>query len=76
MANVNRKFHNNAPGAYYVDDSCICCDACVSEAPDFFEMDEDEGHSFVKKQPQTEKEIEICESALAACPVEAIGNNG
>jgi ferredoxin len=39
-------------------------------------MNDNEGHAFVKLQPQTPAEIQEAENALAACPVEAIGNDG
>ncbi len=76
MADKNNKFPDNVTGKYFVDDQCIACDACNVEAPDFFGMNEEEGHAFVKKQPKTPAEIENCENALSSCPVEAIGNNG
>ncbi|MGE3609983.1 MAG: ferredoxin [Bacteriovoracaceae bacterium] len=76
MADKNARFKQNVPGQYYVDDSCIACDACCVEAPKFFAMNDDEGHAFVKLQPQTPDEMNEAENALAACPVEAIGNNG
>lgn len=76
MADRSSKFEQNVPGAFYVDDQCIACDACVMEAPNFFEMNDDEGHAFVKLQPKKPEEIEQCEDALEACPVEAIGKDG
>jgi len=76
MANKNARFKENVDGKYYVDDSCIACDACCVEAPKFFAMNDDEGHAFVKIQPKTPDEIEEAENALAACPVEAIGSDG
>jgi ferredoxin len=76
MANKQHKFEQNVPGRFYVDDQCIACDACVMEADDFFEMNDDEGHAFVKKQPTTDAEIEECQNALDGCPVEAIGSDG
>lgn len=76
MADLSAKFSQNIAGKYYVDDQCIACDACVVEAPNFFQMNDEDGHAFVSKQPQTEAEIEECENALAGCPVEAIGNDG
>ncbi|MFY7993972.1 MAG: ferredoxin [Bacteriovoracaceae bacterium] len=76
MADKNSKFPENASGKYYVDDQCIACDACCVEAPKFFFMNDDEGHAYVKIQPQTPEEIADCENAMAACPVEAIGNDG
>ena len=76
MADKNSKFSENKPGKFYVDDQCIACDACVMEAPDFFTMNDDDGHAFVKLQPKTPKELEECRSAMEACPVEAIGEDG
>ena len=76
MADKNSRWDLNTPGAFYVDDQCIACDACVFEAPGFFSMTDDDGHAYVSKQPQTPEEIEKCNDALAACPVEAIGNDG
>ena len=76
MADKSAKLPENVPGKYYVDDQCIACDACVAEAGDFFEMNDEEGHAFVKKQPESDSDIEACENALSACPVEAIGNDG
>ncbi len=76
MADKSAKFKDNIPGKYYVDDQCIACDACVMEADRFFEMNDDDGHAFVKKQPQSPSEIQECESALESCPVEAIGRDG
>ncbi len=76
MADKNNKFPQNVEGNFYVDDQCIACDACVMEAVNHFEVNDDEGHAFVKKQPQTEEEIKECIEALDVCPVEAIGRDG
>jgi len=76
MADKNSKFSENASGKYYVDDQCIACDACCVEAPKFFFMNDDEGHAFVKIQPMSPEDFADCENAMAACPVEAIGNDG
>lgn len=76
MADKSAKFDLNVAGKFYVDDQCIACDACVCEAPNFFEMNDDDGHAFVKKQPTNEKELQECMDALEACPVEAIGDDG
>ena len=76
MATKSAMFSDNISGKYYVDDQCIACDACVVEAPGFFTMNDNDGHAYVKIQPQTAEEIAECENALAACPVDAIGNNG
>lgn len=76
MADKNSKFDQNTDGRFYVDDQCIACDACVMEAPRFFAMNDDEGHAYVKLQPQTSEEVQECMDALEACPVEAIGQDG
>lgn len=76
MAQKSAKFPDNVSGKFYVDDQCIACDACVVEAPKFFIMNDNDGHAYVMKQPTTPEEIKECENALAACPVEAIGNDG
>lgn len=75
MADRNSKFKQNVEGSFFVDDQCIACDACVMEAPRFFAMNDDDGHAFVKLQPQTPSELEECMNALEACPVEAIGKD-
>ncbi len=36
MANLKLRRTENAPGAFYVDTSCIDCDACRSMAPEFY----------------------------------------
>ncbi len=76
MADKTNKFKQNIDGKYYVDDQCIACDACVMEAPDFFEMNDDDGHAYVKAQPESAQQLKECENALAGCPVDAIGNDG
>ena len=76
MADKNTKWDLNVEGKFYVDEQCIACDACVMEAPDFFIMNDDDGHAYVLKQPKNQKELDECLSAMEACPVEAIGKDG
>ena len=76
MADPNDRVEENALGAYYVDTNCIDCDVCRDTAPDNFTRSDENGYSFVYKQPADEEERALCEEALAACPVEAIGNDG
>lgn len=76
MANKANKYKDNVPGKFYVDEQCIACDACVNEAPKNFKMNDSEGHSKVAKQPESAEEEAACKAAQAACPVEAIGNDG
>ncbi|HWS56801.1 MAG TPA: ferredoxin [Pyrinomonadaceae bacterium] len=76
MADPNDRVPENSPGTYYVDTNCIDCDVCRDTAPDNFTRSDANSYSFVYKQPQTQAERDLCEEALLACPVEAIGNDG
>ena len=76
MAERDDKVPENVEGAFYVDDTCIDCDACREMAPANFVRSEEEGYSYVSKQPDNPEEEEQCRDALEGCPVEAIGENG
>jgi len=76
MADPDDKLPDQAAGKYYVDSSCIDCDVCRTTAPNNFEANEDEGYSFVVKQPDGDEENAQCEEALESCPVESIGDDG
>ena len=76
MADQSKKWANNVAGQFYVDDTCIDCDACRSEAPDNFKRDDEHGYSYVYKQPSSPEEVIRAQAALEACPVEAIGKDG
>ena len=76
MADLANKYDNNVPGKFYVDDQCIDCDLCRETAPANFTRNDDGGHSFVFKQPETDEEQALCKEAMEGCPVEAIGNDG
>ena len=73
MADAANKYSLNVPGAYYVDDQCIDCDACRTEAPVNYTRNDSAGYSYVIKQPSTPEEEARCKAAMEACPVEAIG---
>lgn len=75
MAFLNEKLPDNVPGKFYVDRQCIDCDVCRDTAPSNFTRNDDNGYSYVYKQPQNGEEAALCEEALNACPVEAIGND-
>jgi len=53
MADVSNKYPENVAGAYYCDDQCIDCDLCRETAPANFKRNDDGGHSYVFKQPET-----------------------
>ena len=76
MAEIEDKLPDNVRGKYYVDSSCIDCDVCRDTAPKNFTRNDENGYSFVYRQPETPEEIDLCEESLNVCPVEAIGNDG
>lgn len=76
MAVKENRVEGSVPGKFYVDDQCIDCDLCREVCPDCFGRDEESGSSIVVKQPETPKEIALCEEAMNSCPVGAIGNDG
>lgn len=76
MADLAMKTPENASGRFYVDENCIDCDLCHEIAPGVFVRNEDEGRSYVVRQPQSPEEDELTREALESCPVEAIGDDG
>ena len=75
MANKAEKWKDNVAGKFYVDQQCIDCDLCRETAPANFTRNDDGGHSFVYKQPESPDEEALCKEAKEGCPVEAIGDN-
>lgn len=76
MAELENKNAENVNGLFYVDDQCIDCDLCRETAPANFTRSDDEGYSYVYKQPENDEEKEQCNEAMEGCPVEAIGDDG
>ncbi len=76
MADNTDKVEGSVDGDFYVDSNCIDCDLCRQTAPENFERNEDEGFSYVSKQPENEEEEQNCRDAIEECPVEAIGEDG
>ena len=76
MADLEDKNVENVPGKFYVDSQCIDCDLCRETAPNNFTRADDEGYSFVFKQPANADEEAQCIEAMEGCPVEAIGEDG
>jgi ferredoxin len=76
MSDVRNKLPDNTGGAFYVDRECIDCDVCRDTSPANFTRNDENGYSYVYKQPENETERALCEEALMACPVEAIGDDG
>ena len=73
VARLSHKVPENVPGDLFVDDACISCDVCRRIAPRTFGGEED-GPSFVARQPTTPDERRDALQALVACPVSAIGS--
>jgi ferredoxin len=76
MADQANKYPENVGGAFYVDDQCIDCDLCRETAPANFKRNDDGGHSYLYKQPESDAESALCKEAMEGCPVEAIGSDG
>ena len=71
MANPARRLTENVPGDFYVDDTCIDCDACRQIAPTVFR---DHGEqSSVFRQPETDEEVRRALMSIVACPTSSIG---
>src|SRR5262244_1470641 len=71
MASLSERYPDNAAGDFYVDRTCIDCDACRRIAPATFAEAAD--HSFVARQPNSEAERRRALMALVACPTGSIG---
>jgi glyoxylase-like metal-dependent hydrolase (beta-lactamase superfamily II)/ferredoxin len=71
VAKPSKRLPENVPGDFYVDESCIDCDACRQIAPAIFR---DHGEqSSVYRQPRTEEEVLGALKAIVACPTSSIG---
>ena len=73
MARIDRKLPKNVPGLFYVDESCIDCDACRILSPSCFSRINEQ--SIVYHQPSNETERFQALQALIACPTASIGSS-
>lgn len=71
MANPARRLKENVGDDFYVDSTCIDCDACRQIAPATFRDAGDQ--SVVSRQPETAEETRLALMALVACPTASIG---
>jgi glyoxylase-like metal-dependent hydrolase (beta-lactamase superfamily II)/ferredoxin len=71
MADPNKRLDSNVAGNFYVDGTCINCDACRQLAPRTFE--EVGEFSAVYSQPESDDLTHRAYQALLACPVGSIG---
>ncbi|HEY0140057.1 MAG TPA: MBL fold metallo-hydrolase [Thermoanaerobaculia bacterium] len=72
MASLTLRIAANAAGDFFVDSSCIDCDACRQIAPGVFH--DVGGQSAVLRQPRTDAELLAAQKALLACPTSSIGD--
>src|ERR1700737_3417108 len=71
MAQVALRLPANVPGDFFVDSSCIDCDACRQIAPAVFRDEGDK--SVVYHQPANDDERLAAQKALISCPTASIG---
>jgi glyoxylase-like metal-dependent hydrolase (beta-lactamase superfamily II)/ferredoxin len=74
MARATARLPQNAPGDFFVDDSCIDCGVCRYVAAASFARADEVGLSFVRRQPASEAERTRALMALVACPTASIGS--
>src|SRR5260370_39634 len=72
MARVALKIAENVPGDFFVDSTCIDCDACRLIAPTVFYDIGDQ--SEFSHQPESEEELLEAQRALISCPTASIGD--
>ena len=71
MAQINARLSENVSGDFFVDSTCIDCDACRQIAPAVFR--DHGGQSSVYHQPHNPGELNRALMALVACPTASIG---
>jgi glyoxylase-like metal-dependent hydrolase (beta-lactamase superfamily II)/ferredoxin len=74
MASLAAKLPRNAPGDFYVDDTCIDCAMCRVLAPRVFGRDDQAGMSVVERQPGDAAGTHRAAMALVSCPTSSIGS--
>ncbi|HTK87262.1 MAG TPA: ferredoxin, partial [Nitrospiraceae bacterium] len=67
MANIKKKLPSNIDGNFFVDSTCINCDACRQLAPETFREQQD--FSSVYHQPAGDLDSRHAYQAMIACPV-------
>ncbi len=74
MARLADRLAGNAPGDFFVDDSCIDCAMCRILAPAVFDRDDGAGMSVVTRQPEGGEQTLRAAMALVSCPTSSIGS--
>lgn len=73
VARTSARLSENAPGDFFVDDSCIDCETCRIVAPRTFARSDRLGLSIVRRQPASREDELRAAMALVSCPVSSIG---
>lgn len=76
MANADTRRPDNAPGKFYIDDTCDYCEVCLDEAPNNLKKSDNGDYSIVCKQPENDDEVQALRNAMDVCPSESIGDDG
>ena len=76
MADKTIKVPENVPGKWYVDDTCVPCQTCLTEAPQLLKYNDDETKVYFFKQPTNPEEEDAAGRAMDVCPTASIGNDG
>jgi glyoxylase-like metal-dependent hydrolase (beta-lactamase superfamily II)/ferredoxin len=71
VAQLALRLPSNVPGDFFVDSTCIDCDACRIFAPSVFR--DADGQSAVQHQPSSDDEWLAAQKALISCPTSSIG---
>jgi glyoxylase-like metal-dependent hydrolase (beta-lactamase superfamily II)/ferredoxin len=72
MAQLALRVADNVDGDFFVDSTCIDCDACRQIAPSVFNERGDQ--SVVYHQPENAGELIAAQKALISCPTASIGS--
>jgi glyoxylase-like metal-dependent hydrolase (beta-lactamase superfamily II)/ferredoxin len=74
MARASLRLPQNAPGEFFVDETCIDCATCRHVAPGVFAYSPAAGMTVVRRQPDGPGETHRAAMALVACPTASIGS--
>src|SRR5262245_17724232 len=74
MADPRKRLPLNVSGEFFVDSTCIDCDACRQLAPAVFA--DGDGTSYVASQPANDAGRRAAFRALLSCPTGSIGTLG
>jgi glyoxylase-like metal-dependent hydrolase (beta-lactamase superfamily II)/ferredoxin len=74
MARASLRLPENAPGEFFVDETCIDCATCRNVAPTIFAYSAKAGMTIVQRQPEGAGETRRAAMALVACPTASIGS--